>query len=442
MLNQNIFKAYDVRGIYPSEIDEKTAKILGQAYAGLIHPKRIVVGRDMRIASPALTESFIEGVHSYGVNVDYIGEMPVDAMSFAFSKYGYGGGVYCTASHNPKEYHGFKLLKKGGLPVTGKDLWSAVKIVSATSSAVAGNMRERDVTNEFIQHLLSFVDPTKIRKFKVVVDAGNGMAGKIIPLLEKHLPMEILPLFFELDGNFPNHPSNVLDPLSHEAIGKKIRETGADCGALFDGDTDRVLFFDETGKPVQPDITLLILARYFLSRHIGESIVYNLLCTKAISELVSQWGGKTFRCNVGWVNVKETMMRHKAVVGGEISAHYNFRDNFYSDSGFIAFLVMLEYLSLDSRRFSEIARELTMYARSDEMNFRIENIPAKIEAIQKKYRDGKHDFSDGITVMYNDFWFNVRPSNTEPLLRLMIEADNKALLEEKKEELVKFLQNT
>lgn len=441
-INEKIFKAYDVRGIYPDEIDEKSAYLLGRAYAYLIRPKKIVVGRDMRVASPKLLKSFVTGANDMGADVESIGEVSVDALYYAlFRDKKYDGGVYCTASHNPKEYHGFKMFTQDHAPVRGVDLQKVVfhEPQYAQEKHPKGSFGEIDILDDFISHLLRFIDVKKIRPLTVVIDAGNGMAGKIIPELEKYLPVRVHRLFFELDGNFPNHPSNPLEPQSQKAVCRAVKKIGADFGVIFDGDTDRLFFIDEQGQFIRADITLLILAKYIISKHPGETIIYNAICSKAVPEFVSEWGGKAVRSKVGFVNIKEAMRKHNAILGGEISAHYNFRENFYSDSGFIAFLVLAEHLCESREKLSEMVRELTRYAKSDEINLRVQDIPGKIEAIKDAYKNFQLDFLDGVTVSSKDFWFNVRASNTEPLLRLTAEADTEELLKKKISEVSELL---
>jgi len=441
-VNEKIFKSYDIRGIYPDEINEDAAAVIARAYDRLIGSRKIVVGRDMRLASPALTEMFIRTMLGLGADVVDIGEVPVDAFYYYLGTAGLDGGVYCTASHNPKEYHGFKCFKKNIDTVRGVDLKEVLgKIDFSKKSSQPGTLEKKDIMEEFIRYILTFSDVSKIRPFRVVVDAGNGMAGKTIPYLQKHLPISITPLSFELDGNFPSHPSNPLEPESQKVIIKKVVDTGADLGVIFDGDSDRVFFVDETGRFVPADMTLLILAKYVIAKNPGAGVVYNAICSRAVSEFVEKWGGKSYRSRVGFVNVSECMKKNDAMLGGEVSAHYAFKDNFFADSGNIAFLQVLQILSEDEKKLSELLDELRIYVRGDELNIRVEDIPSKIRVIQEKYSDGKHDHLDGITVSYEDYWFNVRPSNTEPLLRITIEAKDKRTVQEKQNELLNFIEN-
>lgn len=448
MINQSIFRSYDIRGKYPDEIDEKAVELIARAYVSILRPKKIIVGRDMRTASPQLTEVFIKTASSLGVQVQDIGLVPVDAFYYAVGTLENDGGVYCTASHNPKEYHGFKMFQKNFEALRGVDLKDAVgkpsrpaTIAEGEGSSRSGAVNTVEIMKDFIQHILKLVDVSKIKPYKVVIDAGNGMASKTIPLLEPHLPIQVTRLNFELDGNFPAHPSNPLEPQSQKEISETVKKQGADLGVIFDGDSDRVFFVDENGEFVRADMTLLILARHYLNKFPGSDIVYNTICSRAVPEFIEKWGGKAHRSKVGFVNIHEAMKKHNAILGGELSAHYAFRDNFNADSGYIAMLNVLKILSESGSTLSKMVSVYQKYVKGNEVNIQVDDIPAKLDAIKQKYNDGKQDFFDGITVSYKDYWFNVRPSGTEPLLRITVEADTMELWEEKKNEIVEFVQN-
>jgi phosphomannomutase len=288
---------------------------------------------------------------------------------------------------------------------------------------------------------MSFADVKKIKPFKVVVDAGNGLAGKVMPLLFKHLPCELIPLNFELDGNFPAHPSNPLLPESRVQICKKVVEQKADFGIIMDGDTDRLFFITEKGEFIRADTTLIVLAKYFLERHPGAGITYNAICSKAVPQRVKEWGGKPLRSAVGFVNVAKAMREGNGIMGGEVSAHYSFRDNYYADSGFIAFVILLMLISEHNKKLSKIIDGLNPYSRADETNIEVKDIPAVIAAVKEKYKDAKQDELDGLTVEYKDWWVNVRPSNTEPLLRITVEGDTEAIMKKRHAEVVKFIKS-
>ncbi len=444
-INPKVFKSYDIRGIYPDDLNEETAYIAGQAYTQLTGVKKVVVGRDMRIGSPELAKKFIEGVTSQGADVDDIGMMPIDAVYFTTGHYKYDGGIMITASHNPKEYNGLKMTvlnkNKGISMVRGKELYDFLKNKEFQISDKVGKVQKKDVMNEFIEHLFSFVDVGKIKPFKIVVDAGNGMAGKVMPLLFKKLPCELIPINFELDGNFPAHPSNPLLPESQVQIKKKITETNADFGIIIDGDTDRLFFVDEKSEFIPADITLLVLAKHFLEKEPGAGIAYNAVCSKAVPTKVKEWGGRPIRTKVGFVNVSQGLQDEKGIMGGEVSAHYCFRDNYYADSGFIAFLILLVLISEQNKKLSKVVKPLKPFSKADEVNIEVNNIPEVIAKVKEKYKDGRQDELDGITIEYKDWWVNVRPSNTEPLLRITVEGDTKKVLEQKQKEIVDYIKS-
>lgn len=444
-INKKIFKSYDVRGIYPGEINEEVAYEIGKTLADLTEAEKFVVGRDMRLGSPDLHRGLIRGLTEKGVEVHDIGLVPIDAVYFATGRYSYGGGAMITASHNPKEYAGLKMVGKNFKWIRGGELLKFMEENFENiekPSAKKGVMKEVNIFPEYLRHILSFVDEKKLKPLKVVIDAGNGMAGKVIPLLFEKLPFKVIPLFFELDGNFPNHPSNPLEPESQIAVTKKVREEKADCGVIIDGDTDRLFFIDENGKFIRADMTLLLLTEEMLKKYPGSGIAYNLICSKTVPEWIVKMGGRPLRSAVGFVNVATAMREGGGVLGGELSAHYSFKDNFCADSGFIALLLVLQILSESEKPLSEIVKRFMIYAKSDEVNLPITDAPSVIKKVKGKYGDGRQDELDGLTVEYPDWWFNVRPSNTEPLLRVTIEADTEGILKKNKKELIEFINNT
>ena len=439
-LNPAIFKAYDVRGIYPTELNEEAAYAIGRAFARRVAADHAVVGSDMRLSGPALKGALVRGITDEGLNVMDIGLVPIDAVYFAINILGHPAGVMVTASHNPKEYNGFKMALHGAGWVTGEEMSRAVAALAAAPTAgQPGTVRRLDVMPAYLKHVLSFADLTKIKPFTVVVDAGNGLAGNVVPLLQAHLPITVVPLNFELDGSFPAHPSNPLLPESQALLKEAVVAHHADFGVIFDGDTDRLFFIDERGQFIRADLILLILAKEFLRREPGAGIAYNAICSRVVPEKITEWGGRPLRSKVGFVNVSQTMRSQGGIMGGEVSAHYSFRDNGYADSGFIAWLILLQLLSEDGRPLSKIVGEFQQYAKSDEINLPVADRQAVIEKVRAAYADGKTDELDGLTVEYPDWWFNVRPSNTEPLLRLTVESNTPALLEEKKQELIALI---
>lgn len=442
-IKKNIFKSYDIRGIYPEDLNEEAAYQIGRAYAKKINVAEIVVGMDMRLSGDALKKELISGITDEGVNVIDIGLVPIDAVYFAVRIQKRPAGVMITASHNPKEYNGFKMPLLGIGWIRGEELYDDVKNLTSLENKAKGTIKKLDVIQDYLKHIMSFCDIEKIKPFTVVVDAGNGMAGKIIPLLEPRLPIKIIPLNFTLDGSFPAHPSNPLMPESQIQIKEAVVKNQADFGVIFDGDTDRLFFVDENGRFVQADKTLLVLAREFLNREPGAGIVYNAICSKIVSEKIIEWGGRPIISKVGFVNIMHAMAEQQGIMGGELSAHYSFRDNGYADSGFIAWLILLQLLSEDGRKLSEIVEEFNIYHKIDEINIAIDD-PKRGEVIAKlknTYKNGKQSDFDGLTISFENWWFNVRKSNTEPLLRVTIETQNEQMTEEKKQELLTIIEN-
>ena len=443
-IKKSIFKAYDIRGVYPQDLNGEAAYLTGRALGSIIGKGPVALGRDMRIGGDELFLNVSRGLQEAGTDVCDLGLTPIDAIYFAVSGLGYAGGVMITASHNPKEYNGFKMVvaKRGKMEwIRGTDILDFLSQNDSADSERRGEMTKRDIWREYIDHILTFADVAKIKRLKVVVDAGNGMAGRVMPLLASKLSIDMTPLFFELDGNFPNHPSNPLDPKSQEAITKEILEIGADLGVIFDGDTDRLFFADDKGNFIRADMTLLLLAKKLLEKNPGAGVAYNVICSRMVPEKIKEWGGVPLRAAVGFVNVANAMRENNGVMGGELSGHYSFRDNGYADSGFIAFLIILQMISESGKKLSEIMGPFRKYAKGDEVNFPIEQVPSEkvIEEVSKRYEDAKQDWLDGLTFEYPDWWANVRASNTEPILRVTIEADTKELFELKKEELLGFI---
>ena len=439
-INTSIFKSYDIRGIYPDELNSETAYDIGRALIKKTKVSEVVIGMDMRLGGPELKKELIRGITDEGADVLDIGLVPIDAVYFAVRIQNRQAGGMITASHNPKEYNGFKIPLAGIGWIRGEELKKDVLNLPAETASVKGGVKKIDVMEDYIKHVLSFCNLKKIKPFKVVVDAGNGMAGKVIPLLDPHLPIKMIPLNFEVNGNFPAHPSNPLMPESQIQIKKTILEEKADFGIIMDGDTDRLFFVDEKGEFIPADLTLLILAREFLRREPNAGIAYNVICSKIVPEKILEWGGRPIRCAVGFINLMIAMKEKNGIMSGEVSAHYAFRDNGYADSGFIAFLVLLQLLSQDERPISKIVEEFKKYYRANEVNIEIEDKKGAIEKIKKYFHDGQQDELDGITVEYKDWWFNVRPSNTEPLLRITVEANDKKTVEEKTKKILEIIQ--
>lgn len=437
-VNPIIFRSYDIRGTYPSELNEEVAFKIGQIFVEYSKIKKIVIGRDMRISSPTLYGALVKGISSRGGEIYSIGQVPVEGMYFAATHYNYEAGIMITASHNPKEYNGFKMIRKGANDlfeiVKGEDLLGLANKELRIEEKFGG-IKDLNIWEDYISHIFSFVNIERIQPFKVVIDAGNGMAGKVIPLIKEKLPIKIIPLNFELDGNFPAHESNPLLEESTKQIKEEVKKERADFGVIFDGDADRVYLIDEKSNFIKGDTALLFLARHFLKKYPGKGVAYNLICSRAVPEFIKKMGGIPIRSKVGFVNLMRTCLENDGILSGEVSGHYSFKDNSYFDSGLIAFLIFLQVISESDKKVSEIANGFSPYSKLAEINLKIKNKEKVLERIKKKYSDGKQDFLDGITVEYDDWWFNVRPSNTEPLLRLTIEANNDKILKRKTKEL-------
>ncbi|MGH2740181.1 MAG: phosphomannomutase/phosphoglucomutase [Actinomycetota bacterium] len=431
---ERIFKAYDIRGIYPDELTEAIARDVGAAFAGFAESDRVVVGRDCRASSPALAEAFASGVTSTGTDVLDIGLATTDMVYFASGRLGLPGAMF-TASHNPPEYNGIKLCRAGAAPV-GEDsglqeIRAAVESGRATASDGKGARERRDLVAEFVDHVVSFVEPDAVDPLTVVADAANGMAGLVLEPIFDRLPAKLVGLYLELDGTFPNHPADPIQPENQEDLRKAVIEHGADIGLAFDGDADRVFLVDETGESVSGSLVTALVAETMLEREPGGSVIHNLICSRVVPEVIREHGGTPIRTRVGHSFIKKVMAETGAIFGGEHSGHYYFRDHYRADSGLIAALIVLERLSRAGAPLSRLLEPYRRYEASGEINSEVLDQLRAIERVAGAFADGRHDRLDGLTVEYVDWWFNVRPSNTEPLLRLNVEARTPELLEEK-----------
>ena len=440
-INQSIFKSYDIRGICPKELDEAAAFSIGRAFVRHTGAKKVAVGRDARLFSGELFKALSAGLFSMGAEIFDIGQVPTECLYFAVGFYDFDAGIMITASHNPKEYNGFKMIKKTGKEIEiirGKDLLSSMESAEFKKGEEV-KIEKKDIFKDYTNHILSFADLSQIMPLKAVADASNGVAGAVMSKIQDALPAEIIALNFTPDGNFPNHsPNPLLEGSAIQASDAVIKEK-ADFGVIFDGDADRIFLIDENGKMARADTVLLLMAKYFLEKNPGMAIAYNAICSKAVPEFIKKGGGAPVKTAVGFVNVREGLLKNNGIMGGELSGHYCFKDNFYMDSGMIAFLTLFLVISKENKKVSELIKDLSPYAKSPEMNFEIKDKDAVLNKIKEKYSGGKQDFLDGVTVEYNDWWFNVRPSNTEPLLRLTIEADTPEILKQKQKELSSFI---
>ncbi|WP_030377568.1 MULTISPECIES: phosphomannomutase/phosphoglucomutase [unclassified Streptomyces] len=428
-----IVKAYDVRGVVPDQWDETLAALFGAAFVEVTGADAIAVGHDMRPSSPGLSDAFARGAAARGADVTHIGLCSTDQLYYASGALDLPGAMF-TASHNPARYNGIKLCRAGAAPV-GQDtgLTEIRTLIEQWSESGApeptdrqGTLTRRDTLDDYAAHLLSLVDLTSVRPLKVVVDAGNGMGGHTVPTVLAGLPLTLVPMYFELDGTFPNHEANPLDPANLVDLQRRVREEGADLGLAFDGDADRCFVVDERGEPVSPSaITALVAARE-LARYGGRgTVIHNLITSRSVAEVVRENGGTPVRTRVGHSFIKAEMARSGAIFGGEHSAHYYFRDFWNADTGMLAALHVLAALGGQEAPLSRLVAAYDRYAASGEINSTVDDQQARLAAIRAAYEtreDVTLDTLDGLTVSTKDWWFNVRPSNTEPLLRLNAEA--------------------
>jgi phosphomannomutase len=424
-----IFKAYDIRGTYPDQIDSATCRSIGAAFARFVLDEtpgtsEVVVGHDMRPSGAELVPAFVEGVTSQGIDVISIGLASTDMVYFAAGALDAPAAVF-TASHNPAQYNGIKMCRAGAAPL-GEDSGLAIikdmAIRGVPPGAKAGNVTERDMLADFVDHVLSFVDVSTIRPLKVVADTANGMGGLVVPAVFESLPVELEIMYPDLDGTFPNHPADPINLDNLVDLRRRVLATGADIGLAFDGDADRVFLVDEKAEPVSGSLTTAIVAAGMLDRHPGATIIHNLICSKGVPELVVERGGTPVRSRVGHSFIKGLMAETGAVFGGEHSGHYYFKDNYRADSGLIATVVILEQLSRSPLSLSELRRPFERYRASGEINTTVADQSTVIDKVARVYAHADIDRLDGLTVDLGEWWFNLRASNTEPLLRLNLEA--------------------
>jgi phosphomannomutase len=443
MLDAKVFKAYDVRGIYPDELDEEGAYAIGRAFVEEVEPKQIAVGRDMRVSSPAMAEGFARGASEAGAQVLDLGLVGTEMVYFAVGDLGLDGGAMVTASHNPKEYTGMKIVRAGALPIGGEsgllDIRDRAIAPSGPSQRpTPGQVENYDVWPGYVDRVLSFVDVAEIKPLRIVVDAANGMAGAMLPPVLERLPVEAVRCFFEPDGTFPNHEPNPLLPENREFIVNKTLEEKADFGVAFDGDADRCFFVDDGGEFVPGDFVTALLAESVLAKEPGAKIIYDLRASWAVPETVERAGGVALVNRVGHAFIKQRMREEQAAFGGEVSGHYYFREFSQADSGVVPFLLMLELVSKKGRPLSEIVADFrARYFLTGELNTPVEDVPAKLAELKERFgREGTVSELDGVSIDSDDWHLNVRPSNTEPLLRLNLEARSPELMERKRDEVL------
>jgi phosphomannomutase len=448
VLDPDVFKAYDVRGIYPGQLDEVGAEAIGRAYVEQFEPRRMAVGRDMRLSSPAMQEALIRGATAAGADVLDLGLVGTEMVYFAVGSLELEGGIMVTASHNPKEYTGMKLVRRGALPVGSESGLLDVRDRALASNTVVqsrsgGSVEAYDIWPAYVERVLSFVDAGTIKPLRVVIDAANGMAGAMLPPVLERLPVEAVRCHFEPDGSFPNHEPNPLLPENREFIVQKTLEEKADLGIAFDGDADRCFFVDDTGEFVPGDFVTALFAESVLGKEPGAKIIYDVRASRAVPETVERDGGVPLVERVGHAFIKARMRKDDAAFAGEVSGHYYFRDFSQADSGVVPFLLMLELISNRGARLSEILAPLrSRYFITGEINTPVPDVALKLQELKERYGgDGRVSHRDGISIDFDDWHFNVRPSNTEPLLRLNLEATSQELMEQKRDEVLGLIRS-
>jgi phosphomannomutase len=445
MLDPKVFKAYDIRGIYPTELDEEGAYAIGRAYVEQFEPKEIAVGRDTRVSSPSMANAAIEGATDAGANVVDIGLVGTEMLYFAVGDLGLDGGIQVTASHNPMEYNGMKIVRRGAMPVGGDsgllDIRDRAISGAWTRTSPKGMVRPQDVFPGYVDKVLSFVELDEIERRRVVIDAANGMAGVMLPPVLERIPIEAVPYFFEPDGTFPNHAPNPLLPENREFVIRSVLEDKAELGTAFDGDADRCFFIDDTGEFVPGDFVTALLAELMLEKYPSAKIIYDVRASWAVRETIERAGGIPLINRVGHAFIKQRMREEDAVFAGEVSGHYYFRDFYQADSGVIPFLLMLELVSKRGKPLSELLRPFReRYFLTGEINVPVTDVAVKLQEIKERFgSEGEVSHLDGISIEAEDWHLNVRPSNTEPLLRLNLEARSKELMEQKRDEVLAIM---
>lgn len=434
---KEIFKAYDIRGKVNTELTPKLVKKIGKVFANWLPTDgQVVVGHDMRADSRKLADELIEGIVSQGRDVWDIGLATSDMVYFSPGKYGVAGGAMITASHNTGEFNGIKVCREQALPVgleSGLDEIRDRVLANNEPEKTeirTGKIIKKDVMNDWIQQVLSFVDVKKFKKFHIAIDAGNGMSGLTVPHLEPHIPLIIEKMYFDLDGTFPNHEANPMKVKTLNDISKLIVDKKLDFGIAFDGDADRMALIDEKGMPLTGSMTCALLAQYVLSKNPGATIVHDLRMSRSTIEMIRSLGGKTIRTKVGNTIIKQSARQNNATFGGEITGHFMFRDNYFVDSGLVAAMVAVQILSEADFTLSEFVKKYDVYQHKPEVNLLVEDKEAAMKRVEKAFSDGNIDWLDGLSVNFDNYWFNIRPSNTESIMRLNGEARSKEQLDE------------
>jgi phosphomannomutase len=449
-INTSIFKAYDVRGLYPGEINEEVARQIGRGFIAYLQAKQIGVSRDMRVSSPTLAAAFIDGARQQGADVVDYGMLGTDQLYYAVVNDNLEGGVQITASHNPGGYNGIKMVRAGAQPLSGDAGIGDIRDMIANDrlpppAARPGGISTRDILAGYIDKVMSFIDPSVIKPFNVVLDAGSGMAGLVAPKLFDRLPCRTTRLCFDIDGTFPNHEANPLIEENRQDITAEVVRQKADIGIAWDGDADRCFFIDGAGEFISGDFVTALLAEAFLLKHPGTTIIYDLRASHAVKDVVARYGGRSLMNRVGHAFIKQRMRQEDGIFAGEVTGHYYFRDFYYADNGFIPAMLILELMSKKNMSLRDLLQPYReQYFISGEINTKLksmEEVPARLTAIESRYRDATIEKMDGVSVDYPDWHFNVRASNTEPLLRLNLEATTAPQMEEKRDEVVALIRS-
>jgi phosphomannomutase len=445
-IDTSIFKDYDIRGTVPDQLNRDVARAIGYAIVRKFAPKTIAICRDMRVSGPEIRDGLVEAFTKAGVNVFDAGLTGTELAYFIAGTTDYDMVVMISASHNPPQYNGLKIVMKGPVAISGdtglKEIRDLVAEGPLPDSTTVGTVTAIDPFEGWKKKVLSLVDPTKLKPLSVVIDAGNGMAGKLAPLVFEGLPLKTTPMYFELDGTFPNHTPNPLIETNNTDLIAKVKELNADAGLTFDGDADRVFFVDDTGRFVSGSIVTALLARHMLQEHPGEYVLYSAVCGRIVPETIEKYGGKHKRVRVGHSFMKAYMKENHAIFAGEHSGHYYHRDYFNSESGVLTALMVLSLISQDGRKFSEIVKELDVYPASGEINFEVPNADGVLAAVSEANKDADSiDELDGLSIWYKTYWINLRVSKTEPLIRLNVEANTKEILEKKLQEIIDLIKS-
>ena len=446
-IDETVFKAYDVRGLYPSQINEDLARHIGRAFVAFLDAKRIAVSRDMRVSSPTLSAAFIDGARTQGADVVDFGMLATDMLYYAVARDNFDGGAQITASHNPKEYNGVKMVRQQAFPLSGdagiSDIREMILADQIPTPTAYGSLREQQVLDDYLEHILSFVDLGTLRPFRLVLDAGSGMGGLVAPALFDRLPFQTTTLCFDIDGTFPQHEANPLIARNRRDLVQQVKEDDADVGIAWDGDADRCFFVDGDGEFVSGDFITALLAEAFLRKETGANIIYDVRASHAVKDTVTAFGGSPLMNRVGHAFFKRRMREEDAAFGGEVTGHYYFRNNFFADNGFIPALLVLELMSVKNMTLKQLLAPLRQkYFISGEINTEMPDMNAvksTIERIKNAYQDGKTYEMDGVSVEYSTWHFNVRPSNTEPLIRLNLESNSQTSMETRRDEVLALI---